>query len=318
MTNTNNTKITIKALIGNGDGMANDHIFTEGQFEWFKSSEDGYIYTRNTETGRNTRYNAEGQNGKRISDAEYFAKCNEALARAEEAFEDAPTEEMIEAGWAEVQQMIARGEVVEYTGNAMPDYKGSYIPVRSGAWNDPMNSCFYTVVDTIHHYEICRDNSTNEIFAIHNLNAEDVSEAQEAHEEPAPVEEAPKAVSAPKVTRVNRRAKKNAAYTYIERGENGNVTIEISLTEKQVDFIRHLPDSNFWENGLDSALWIDVLCDEIGGQFEGKPMTVGAMISTICEKGLGVRAKERVNKRKCTSFRLTELGKIVAKELGLS
>ena len=93
---------------------------------------------------------------------------------------------------------------------------------------------------------------------------------------------------------------------------------EVTLTAKQVDFIRHLPDTNFWENGLDSTVWTDVLADEIGGQFEGKPMTTGAMISTICEKGLANRATDRVNGRKATFMVLTELGKMVAAELGLN
>ena len=106
-------------------------------------------------------------------------------------------------------------------------------------------------------------------------------------------------------------AKKNAYHT-------STVAPGVTLTEKQVDFILHLSDSNFWENGLDSILWVDVLCDEIRGQFEGKPMTVGAMISTLCEKGLGSRGKDRVNGRKCTSFALTETGKQVAAELGLN
>lgn len=92
----------------------------------------------------------------------------------------------------------------------------------------------------------------------------------------------------------------------------------VTLTAKQVDFIRHLPDTCFWENGLDSALWTDVLADEIGGQFAGKPMTTGAMISTLCEKGLGVRSKERVNNRTATAFKLTGLGKVIAAELGLN
>lgn len=93
--------------------------------------------------------------------------------------------------------------------------------------------------------------------------------------------------------------------------------VEVILTEKQSDFIKHLPDTCFWENGLDSCIWVDCLCDEIGGQFVGKPMTVGAMISTLCEKNLGVRGKARVNGKKCTSFELTALGKMVAKDLGL-
>lgn len=112
-----------------------------------------------------------------------------------------------------------------------------------------------------------------------------------------------------------RKAKKNAAFTYCPNGVD-----VITLTEKQVDFIRHLPDTCFWEQGLDSCVWIDCLCDDIKGQFAGKPMTVGAMISTICEKGLGTRAANRKGPRggKCTSFALTEMGKQVAAELGLN
>lgn len=91
----------------------------------------------------------------------------------------------------------------------------------------------------------------------------------------------------------------------------------LTLTAKQTSFILHLSDTNFWENGLDSCIWVDILCDEIGGEFAGKPMTVGAMISTLCEKGLGTRGKDRVNGRKCTSFALTETGKLVAAEVGL-
>ena len=91
----------------------------------------------------------------------------------------------------------------------------------------------------------------------------------------------------------------------------------VTLTAKQVDFLRHLPDTCFWEHGLDSGVWTDVLADEIGGQFKDKPMTTGAMLSTICEKGLGERVKDRINNRKATAFYLTELGKIVAAELGV-
>lgn len=112
--------------------------------------------------------------------------------------------------------------------------------------------------------------------------------------------------SKPKKTRKPRRSK-NIAY------EGHGVT----LTAKQVDFLRHLPDTNFWERGLDSCIWIDCLCDDIGGQFKNKPMTVGAMISTICEKGLGQRGRDESRKGKPTIFELTELGKAVAAELGV-
>lgn len=117
--------------------------------------------------------------------------------------------------------------------------------------------------------------------------------------------------------RTNKRPSKNTVFGKIFTLANGE-KVDVCLTAKQVDFVKHLPDTNFWESGLDSCVWTDILCDEIKGQFAGKPMTVGAMISTLCEKGLGSRAKERVNNRKATSFALTELGKLVAAELGLS
>ena len=86
------------------------------------------------------------------------------------------------------------------------------------------------------------------------------------------------------------RKSKDIAYTYSENGQP-----VVTLTAKQVDFVKHISDTCFWEHGLDSCIWVDCLCDEIGGQFAGKPMTVGAMISTLCEKGLGQRAKSHIN-----------------------
>lgn len=91
----------------------------------------------------------------------------------------------------------------------------------------------------------------------------------------------------------------------------------ITLTAKQVDFMKHLPDTCFWENGLDSKIWVDCLCDDIGGQFKSKPMTVGAMISTLCEKGIGRRFIGKIDKHKATAFELTEIGKVIAAELGI-
>lgn len=123
-------------------------------------------------------------------------------------------------------------------------------------------------------------------------------------EEPTVEPETPKAKKS--------RKSKDIAFTYSENGE----TI-VTLTAKQVDFVKHLPDTCFWENGLDSTPWVDVLCDEIKGQFAGKPMTVGAMVSTLCEKGLMVRGKMRVNKHLATYIELTELGKTVFTGWGL-
>ena len=229
--------INIKDLLGNGE-MAYNTLYTEDKFEWFKSDKDAYIYVLNTETKRCTRYNAEAQNGKRISVDEYETKMAEALHKETTANEES--------------------KMVEIT------------------------------------------------------DEEAFEEALERAEEDIITEEGQEVVREMKKEKKAKRAKKNIAFSVTHDG------IEISLTEKQVDFINHLPDTNFWEHGLDSCIWVDCLCDDIGGQFANKPMTVGAMISTLCEKGLGVRTKERMNGRKCTSFELTELGKKVAKELGLN
>lgn len=91
-----------------------------------------------------------------------------------------------------------------------------------------------------------------------------------------------------------------------------------TLTAKQVDFIKHIPDTCFYEAGLESTPWCDVLAEEIGGQFANKPMTVGAMISTLREKDLIYVGTEKVNGRKAKYFGFTEIGKAVAKELGLN
>lgn len=120
-------------------------------------------------------------------------------------------------------------------------------------------------------------------------------------------------------TKKTRKNKDAALTVWVNNGElvGENEGTMLQLTAKQVDFIKHLPDTDFWDNGVESSVWIDILCDDIGGQFAGKPMTVGAMISTLCEKNVGARVTERRDGRKCTGFHLTELGKKIATKLGL-
>lgn len=134
----------------------------------------------------------------------------------------------------------------------------------------------------------------------------------ETKEEPVEQKTAPETKKAPKPEKKPRT--KKAQEGGFEYDNNGT---KITLTTKQADFFKHLPDTDFWENGVDSIIWVDSLCDEIGGQFASKPMTVGAMISTICEKGLGSRVMDRRDGRKCTQFALTDLGKKIATALGL-
>ena len=118
------------------------------------------------------------------------------------------------------------------------------------------------------------------------------------------------------------RKSKDIAFVFTPMGDESR---QITLTAKQVDFLMDLKQTEQWE-GLDSKFWTDVICDElgdVGGQFAGKPMTVGAMISTLCEKGLAERAKGDFTDpvtnrtRKSTYMVLTELGQVIAGELGL-
>lgn len=124
-------------------------------------------------------------------------------------------------------------------------------------------------------------------------------------------------------TEENFNGKKEKKVRKPRRSKDVAVTItsgtghEYTITAKQADFLRHLPDTCFWEHGLESALWCDVLADEIGGQFADKPMTVGAMISTLREKALVEVCRDDTRKGKPKYIILTTLGKAFAKELGL-
>lgn len=135
--------------------------------------------------------------------------------------------------------------------------------------------------------------------------ATEEAQEQPTDEQPSETEKAPKkAKKAP-------RKSKDIAYTYVSGA--GTLT----LTAKQVDFIKHIPDTNFYEHGLESILYCDILADEIGGQFARKPMTTGAMISTLREKGVIEVGIDRVNGRKCKIMAFTARGVEIAKELGL-
>ena len=92
-------------------------------------------------------------------------------------------------------------------------------------------------------------------------------------------------------------------------------TIEgrITLTAKQVQFLKLLPKTCFWEEGVESTLWCDCIAEDIGWN----PMSVGAMISTLREKKLMTVAKDtsRKGNPKCMTF--TAVGRVIAEKLGL-
>ena len=89
----------------------------------------------------------------------------------------------------------------------------------------------------------------------------------------------------------------------------------ITLTAKQVAFIKAMPNDDFYEHGLESALWVDCFCDTVADIFN--PMAVGAMVSTLREKGIIIVRQDKVNGKRCKYMQFTELGMEVAKELGL-
>lgn len=108
-----------------------------------------------------------------------------------------------------------------------------------------------------------------------------------------------------------RKPRRSKDIAYELKTEGGNIT----LTTKQLQFIKLLPDDDFFENGADSTLWTDVYCDTVAGAFS--PMAVGAMISTLREKNLIYVQVDKVNGKKSKYFGFTELGKKMLAELGL-
>ena len=110
----------------------------------------------------------------------------------------------------------------------------------------------------------------------------------------------------------NRRTKK-VQVGGMEFTEGG---VDIILTPKQVQFIRLLPDTQHWSEGVDSTLWINVLCDELDDKMG--PMTIGAMVSTLREKHLLEVTVGGYDKKKAKAFRFTNTGKaVVFKVLGI-
>lgn len=97
--------------------------------------------------------------------------------------------------------------------------------------------------------------------------------------------------------------------------------VKIGLTEKHMVFLKNLPKCSFWDHGLDSSVWVFDVRDTLAmAGMVG--MTVGAMISTLCEKGLlrvmlGEVENMNGRARREKYVELTETGKKVAEVLGV-
>lgn len=105
-------------------------------------------------------------------------------------------------------------------------------------------------------------------------------------------------------------------YTRTKKSEAMTVG-EISLTPKQVLFIQSMPTDDFYENGLDSALWIGVYADTLEAAGIMGRMTAGAMVTTLREKGILAVGHSRWEKKNLAHFGFTEFGKTIAAQLGL-
>lgn len=88
---------------------------------------------------------------------------------------------------------------------------------------------------------------------------------------------------------------------------------QIILTPKQVEFIKALPTTSYWQTGIDSILWIDVLCDEL----DIPPMTIGAMVTTLRQKHIITVGADKRETRKVKWFEFTDIGKVVLGRMGI-
>ena len=91
------------------------------------------------------------------------------------------------------------------------------------------------------------------------------------------------------------------------------------LTDKQRYFLDMMRHDCFYEHGMESSLWVDILVDTLGGMADGgmNPMTCGAMVSTLRERGILSVGYDKREKKTVKFITLTEYGKEVMKKHGL-
>ena len=164
-------------------------------------------------------------------------------------------------------------------------------------------------------YEVAFEQYTNDIEDAELEFNEDaaIREAKKEMEE-ASDHAAEEAVNHPK--KKSSRSLRNAAHRVEVDGQ------EIGLTEKHVAFLTNLPKCSFWDDGLNSSVWVFDVRDTLAmAGMAG--MTVGAMISTLREKGLlrvmlGEVDSMNGRTRREKYVELTETGKKVAEALGVA
>ena len=111
---------------------------------------------------------------------------------------------------------------------------------------------------------------------------------------------------------VNRESPRRANVCNLADGGRGITrdNVETVVTARQVRFIKVLVKTELWQDyGLDGAMWIGFLCDELSGVMN--PMSIGAMISTLREKGIITVDKEKVDGKLQKYFEFTSFGKCI-------
>lgn len=163
-------------------------------------------------------------------------------------------------------------------------------------------------------YEAAFEQYTNDIEDVELEFDEDaaIREAKKEMEE-ASDHIAEEATNHPK--KKSSRSLRKAAYRVAVDG------VEIGLTEKHMVFLTGLPKCFCWDHGLDSSVWVFDVRDTLESVGMAG-MTVGAMISTLREKGLlyvGVGEVKNTNGRARHEkyIELTDTGKKVAEALGI-
>lgn len=165
-------------------------------------------------------------------------------------------------------------------------------------------------------YEAAFEQYTNETTDDEELEFNEDAAIREAKKEMEEASDhaAEEAVNRPK--KKSSRSLRNAAHRVEVDGQ------EIGLTEKHVMFFTNLPKCFCWDRGLDSSVWVFDVRDTLA--MEGMAgMTVGAMISTLREKGLlrvmlGEVDSMNGRTRREKYVELTETGKKVAEALGVA
>lgn len=164
-------------------------------------------------------------------------------------------------------------------------------------------------------YEAAFEQYTNEITDDEELEFDEDAAIREAKKEMEEASDhaAEEAVNHPKKSS---RSLRKAAHRVEVDG------VEIGLTEKHMMFLTNLPKCSFWDDGLDSSVWVFDVRDTLESVGMAG-MTVGAMISTLREKGLlrvmlGEVGSTNGRTRREKYVELTETGKKVAEALGVA